>query len=87
MTIYTERENSLYAKFRAKNPGLISEVSRNFKIKVYGQGYNKLVGVFGLLNILGSEMTARYIKKALKSQGDVFRVQLGRGLKVSFYSN
>lgn len=88
MYVYNSQENSLYQKFIENNgQHVVNEVSRNFKIKVYGLGFNKLVGVYGLLNIVGYDMTVSMLHDVLKSQKDVHIVQLRRGLKVSFYSH
>jgi hypothetical protein len=87
MYVYNSQENSLYQRFVENNGRmLINKVSRNFKIKVYGLGYNKLVGVFGLLNIIGTDLTLSLLNSALSYPGDVYTVRLRRGLKISFYS-
>ena len=75
-----------YEAFRNDAPNLISDASRFFKIKVYGDGLNKLVGVYGLLNLIGAELTTKLIVKALSSKGDVQRFALRRGLTVTFYN-
>jgi hypothetical protein len=77
----------LYKHF-CQNGGseLIRTVSRNFKIKVYGEDLNKLVGVFGLLELTGSETCLELIRSAFRSSKDIYTVNLRRGLKVTFYS-
>ena len=75
-----------YNAFRCSSSGLVSDASRFFKIKVYGDGLNKLVGVYGLLELLGSDFTTKLIVKALSSKGDVQRFALRRGLTVTFYN-
>jgi hypothetical protein len=87
MYVYNSQENALYQKFVENNGrGLVSLISKNFKIKVYGLNLNKLVGVFGLLNLLGTDLTLSLLNKALLSDTDVYTCRLRRGLKVSFYS-
>lgn len=75
-----------YVAFRDNASGLVSDASRFFKIKVYGDGLNKLVGVYGLLELLGSDLTTKLIVKALSSKGDIQRFALRRGLTVTFYN-
>lgn len=80
-------EISNYEAFRTSlYPGLISEISHFFKIKVYGLGLNKAVGVYGLLALVGSDLTSKLCMKALSSKGDTQRFALRRGLVVTFYN-
>ena len=69
----------------------VSEINRNFKIKVFGRinGHkiNTLVGVSGLLNLLDGaiDLVNRLLDRAFRSKGDVCHCKLRRGLKISFY--
>jgi len=69
----------------------VSEINRNFKIKVFGyiNGHkiNTLVGVSGLLNLLDGaiDLVNRLLDRAFRSKGDVCHCKLRRGIKVSFY--
>lgn len=75
-----------YEAFRNNASDLVSSASRFFKIKVYGDGLNKLVGVLGLLELVGADLTTKLIVKALSSKDDVQRFALRRGLVVTFYN-
>ena len=69
----------------------VSEINRNFKIKVFGRingkKVNTLVGVSGLLNILdgATGLVNRLLDRAFKSKGDKCVCKLRRGLQISFY--
>lgn len=69
----------------------VSEINRNFKIKVFGRingrKINTLVGVSGLLNILdgATDLVNRLLDRAFKSKGDKCVCKLRRGLQISFY--
>jgi hypothetical protein len=69
----------------------VSEINRNFKIKVFGRingrKINTLVGVSGILNILDGEtdLVNRLLDRAFKSKGDKCVCKLRRGLQISFY--
>ena len=69
----------------------VSEINRNFKIKVFGHinGHkiNTLVGVSGLLNLLDGaiDLVNRLLDRAFSSTGDKCVCKLRRGIKVSFY--
>jgi hypothetical protein len=69
----------------------VSEINRNFKIKVFGRingkKVNTLVGVSGLLNILdgATDLVNRLLDRAFKSKGDKCVCKLRRGLQISFY--
>ena len=88
MYIYNSQENAIYQKFRENNSfDIVNQVNRNFKIKIYGLGFNKLVGVFGLLQIVGIDLTNMLLNNALRSKNDVYTARLRRGLTVTFYSH
>ena len=62
------------------------EINRNFKIKVYGQGLNTLVGVAGLLAIVGDDALAeRLVERAFACREDKQVCKLRRGIKITFY--
>jgi len=69
----------------------VSEINRNFKIKVFGRingkKVNTLVGVSGLINILdgATDLVNRLLDRAFKSKGDKCVCKLRRGLQISFY--
>ena len=69
----------------------VSEINRNFKIKVFGRingrKINTLVGVSGLINILdgATDLVNRILDRAFKSKGDKCVCKLRRGLQISFY--
>lgn len=70
----------------------VTEINRNFLIKVYGvdengKRINKLVGVSGLLNLIGLDLAAKFIKKAFASALDKVICKLRRGLKITFYAH
>jgi hypothetical protein len=66
-----------------------TEINRNFKIKVNGmfegKKINKLVGVYGLINLVGIEMANKLFRRAFRSTDDAQHCKLRRGLKISFY--
>jgi len=62
------------------------EINRNFKIKVYGMGINKAVGVRGFLTTVGDAALAnRLLDRAFNSSADKCDCKLRRGLRVTFY--
>ena len=69
----------------------VSEINRNFKIKVFGRingkKVNTLVGVSGLINILdgATDLVNRLLDRAFKSKGDKCVCKLRRGIQISFY--
>lgn len=69
----------------------VSEINRNFKIKVFGRingkKVNTLVGVSGLINILdgATDLVNRLLDRAFNSKGDKCVCKLRRGLQISFY--
>ena len=64
----------------------VSEINREYKIKVRGLGYNMLVGVAGFLALVGDvELANRMLERANNSLGDVCVCKLRRGLQFSFY--
>jgi len=62
------------------------EINRNFKIKVYGQGLDTLVGVAGLRRIVGDDgLCNRLVERAFACMDDKQVCKLRRGIKVTFY--
>jgi hypothetical protein len=70
----------------------VSEINRNFKIKVNGRNFQgkyitKLVGVKGLREIIGTDLACKLIDRAFKERNDVTECRLRRGLIIRFYSH
>jgi hypothetical protein len=70
---------------------LRSEMSKNFKIKVYssmdgGKTKNSLVGYSGLIDLVGSELAVKLMINAIDSEEQEIVNKLRRGIKVTFYS-
>jgi hypothetical protein len=64
----------------------VTEINREYLIKVKGQGFNTLVGVSGLLAFVGAERAAKMLTRANKCTGDVCKCQVyGQDLQISFY--
>ena len=68
------------------------QINSNFKIKVAGYNndtkkLNTLVGVSGLVNLIGVELTNKLVKRAFKNSlwDDKTVCKLRRGLKITFY--
>lgn len=68
----------------------ISEINRNWKIKVNGtfegKKINTLVGVSGLVRFIGEDMAKIIFEKADQSLEDKFTKKLRRGLRISLYA-
>lgn len=63
-----------------------SEINRNFKIKVYGNGINKAVGVKGFIELVEDvALCNRLLDRAFNSSADKCICKLRRGVKVTFY--
>lgn len=67
------------------------EINRNFRIKVSGidsegNKIHTLVGVSGALNLIGTELLNKFLKRAFECMDDVCICKLRRGLKFSFYA-
>ena len=62
-----------------------SIVNRNYYIKVYGLGYNTLVGWPTLVEILGEHLANKVLAKALTLRTDKATMKFRRGLKVDIY--
>lgn len=65
-------------------------INNNFRIKVYGRDaegkkINSLYGVSGIIELIGTELFAKFLERAIKSMQDVCVCKLRRGLQVSLY--
>ena len=61
-------------------------INRNFKIKVYGLGLNKLVGVTGFREVVGDDsLCNRLLDRAFSSMEDKCVCKLRWGIKISFF--
>ena len=73
-------------KTRCKMNYTTRTINRNFKIKVYGLGLNKLVGVTGFREVVGDDsLCNRLLDRAFSSMEDKCVCKLRRGIKISFY--
>lgn len=68
----------------------VAEINRNYKIKVSGVNFegdkiHKLLGVSGLINLIGIELTNKLVDRAFDCTEDKCECKLRRGLKVTFY--
>ena len=65
------------------------EINRTFKIKVNGlfngKKINTLVGVKGLIELIGVEMTNKMLRRAFNGTDDKTVCKLRRGINISFY--
>lgn len=65
-------------------------INMNWRIKVSGgkngERLNTLVGVSGLINLVGVDLTNRLFQRAERGNGDKVVCKLRRGLRVTFYS-
>lgn len=55
-----------------------------FRVKIYGNGLNTLVGYDGFMKLVG-DVSSQLLKRALSSPDDKCVCKLRRGLKVTFY--
>lgn len=65
-------------------------INQNFRIKVFGRTpdgrkINTLMGVSGIINLIGEELTYKFIQRSIDSMQDVCHCKLRRGIQVSFY--
>lgn len=67
-----------------------TRINTNYRIKVYGMTdggrIDKLVGVSGLLNLIGRELSDKLVRRAFESKEDKTICKLRRGIKITFYS-
>lgn len=62
-----------------------SIINRNYYIKVYGLGYNTLVGWPKLVEILGEQLANKVLAKAMTTIKDKTTMKFRRGIKVDIY--
>lgn len=63
-----------------------STINANFRIKLYGQGIDKLVGVTGFIQAVDDiDLMNRLLDRAFNNRLDKVVCKLRRGLKVTFY--
>lgn len=63
----------------------VKQINREYLIKLSGEGYNQLIGVGSLLEIIGLDKAVRFISRANKCLGDVCKCKVYGGVQVSFY--
>ena len=78
-------------KLKIEIADLRKEVTKHFKIKVYskndkGKSINSLRGYSGLIELLSFELAEKLMINALNSESDKIKIELRRGLTVTFYS-
>ena len=65
------------------------QIVQDYLIKVYGyingQRINKLLGVYGLVELVGYERANKMLDRAYACTGDVQRCKVYGGVQVSFY--
>ena len=65
------------------------QIVKDYLIKVYGylngERVNKLVGVYGLVELIGYERANKMLARAYNCLGDVQRCKVYGGLQISFY--
>jgi hypothetical protein len=65
------------------------QIVQDYLIKVYGyingQRINKLLGVYGLVQLVGYERANKMLDRAYACTGDVQRCKVYGGVQVSFY--
>ena len=62
-----------------------SIINRNYYIKVYGLGYNTLVGWPKLVEIFGEQLANKVLAKAMTTKTDKLTLKFRRGIKVDIY--
>lgn len=67
------------------------EINLDFRIKVYGYDengsrINTLVGVSGLIDIIGIELSNKFLERAYRMVSDKTVCKLRRGLQITFYN-
>lgn len=63
----------------------VSQINREYLIKVTGEGYNQLLGVGGLLQMVGLQRATKMLQRANVCAGDVCRCKVYGGVQISFY--
>ena len=63
-----------------------STINANFRIKLYGKGVDKLVGVTGFIQAVDDiDLMNRLLDRAFNNRLDKVVCKLRRGLKITFY--
>ena len=62
-----------------------TNVYRNLRIKVYGNGLNQLVGIPFLYRLCGRVLSHKILEKGLVTDLDRITIKLRRGLKITIY--
>ena len=62
-----------------------AQINREYLIKMSGDGYNQLLGVGGLLEMVGLQKAAKFIQRANACAGDVCKCKVYGGVQISFY--
>ncbi len=63
-----------------------TNVYRNLLIKVYGCGYNQLVGIPFLYRLCGRVLSNKILAKGLDTDLDRITIKLRRGIKITIYT-
>lgn len=63
-----------------------TNVYRYLRIKVYGCGYNQLVGLPLLYRLCGRVLSHKILAKGFNTDMDSIKIKLRRGLQVTIYS-
>lgn len=62
-----------------------TKINSLFKIKFYGNGENRLLGVSGLIERVGEAQAVKFFKRALASDKDKIPCKVYNGAIVTFY--
>lgn len=58
--------------------------NNQFRVKIYGNGLNTLVGYDGFMRVVG-DVSSQLLKRALSCHDDKCVCKLRRGIQVTFY--
>lgn len=59
---------------------------RNYRVKIYGNGYNQLVGLPFLRYLFDSVLLEKILYKAFQMRVDSITLKFRRGIKVTIYA-
>lgn len=62
-----------------------TNVYRSLRIKVYGNGLNKLIGIPGLYRLCGRVLSHKILAKGFDSDLDKIIIKLRRGITITIY--
>lgn len=62
-----------------------TNIYRNLRIKVYGNGLNQLVGLPFLYRLCGRVLSHKILAKGLDTDLDKITIKLRRGIKITIY--